>query len=539
MIHNKNSIHLFTRFLPFMLIFIVTACHLNKQENEPKKPNIIVILCDDLDFDELNFYNTDTLPCYNGASKHGVESAQVETLTKPPYYMPHIDKLAKKGAIFTRFYANSSVCTPVRYALLTGRHSYKSPFLVKESQEDSIAFIKWNTYISPNEYTVVNAMHKRGYKAGIIGKWHNGLNGRPIYFPHNKDDILDSANSLKIKADYKLLISFLQDSLGFDFAGRIHYDNPFILNLEWITEGTIEFINKYKKNPFYLYIALPLPHAQYYDYKEWDPLATPAGMLNKNPNSKHNLNEAREKNREKTGNEHYSMATWIDDFIGVLMKTLKETGLDKNTMIIFTSDQQTRGKFTCYETNRIPFILYYPPLVKKGIVIGDLCQINDLVPTILELIDGKQSQEDWYDGVSFLPLFLHDNNRIYTRDYLYLEIGYSKAIVTKEYKYIANRPPQKILDIMNNNEQESIRSGKKRQIGWDGYDWHWDGVVYHNHRDFPCYFDKDQLYDLRKDVFEQHNLSYNSLYAPVLFTMKNLLKKEMVAYPYKFGEFAP
>jgi arylsulfatase A-like enzyme len=178
-------------------------------------------------------------------------------------------------------------------------------------------------------------------------------------------------------------------------------------------------------------------------------------------------------------------------------------------------------------------------MIKAGTIVGELCQMNDIVPTILELIDGKEPKEDWYDGISFLPLFLtKEKKRPYTRDNLFIEISYSKAVVTKDFKYIANRPPAMVLEILKQDEINSQQKGVKRQIGWDGINWNWNGVVYNNHRDFPCYFDSDQLYDLRKDVFEQHNLAYKPEYLSVLNEMKEKLKEQMRDYPYKFGEFA-
>jgi len=520
------------------MLFWLTACQKNnKQFSKNKKPNFIVIVLDDLDFDELNFYHSDTFPCYYGALKNGIESARNVSVAKANFYMPNLDKLASKSAIFTHFYANSSVCTPVRYALLTGKHAWKSPFIDKETPINQPAFIKWNSFISPDEETIIKPLHDRGYKAAIIGKWHNGANGKDIRIPMSKEELLKPEITEVIKNDYDYFVRFLKDSIGFDYVDRIFYDNPYILNLEWITEGVKIFIDKYKDEPFYLYLPLPFPHAQYYDYKEFDPLATPAGMLSKAPDAGHSLKNAQYKNKLHTGNNNFSMATWIDDFIGIVYQQLEKYGLDQNTMIIFTSDQQTRGKFTCYESLRIPTFIYYPPLIKNQTYIHDLCLINDVVPTIFEIIDNKALANNPYDGISLLPVITNKKNDKWRKD-IFVEISYCKAVVTKKYKYIAARPPAMVWQNLQKDSSEAIKENRRRKVSWDGQNWNWPGVVYDNDRDFPYYFDKDQLYDLENDIFEQKNLAYLPEYKDILAEMKENLLKQMINYPFYFGEFS-
>jgi len=523
-----------------LVLLVLTSCKQEKRQlSKNKKPNFIVIVMDDLDFDEVNFYASDSFPCYFGAFSHGIKSAGASTVSKARFYTPNLDKLAERSAIFNRFYANSSVCTPVRYALLTGNNAWHSPFLDRETAKDQPAFFRWNSFISPQEKTIIQPLHKRGYKAAIIGKWHNGANGRGITIPTSKDDLTDPVKSKIIKQDYEYFLHFLTDSLGFDYADRIFYDNPFILNLEWITEGVKTFIDKFKDDPFYLYLPLPFPHAQYYDYKDYDPLATPAGMLEKAPDGGHTLSEARMKIKMRGMPLAFSMATWIDDFVGVVYAKLKEYGLDENTMIVFTSDQQTRGKYTCYETCRIPTFIYYPPMIKKQEYINELCLINDLIPTMFEIIDGKKIENNPYEGMSLVPLFNRKNNQqIEWRSDIYMEISYCKGIVTDRYKYVAARPPMFVYESFKQDSLAAIKENRRRKVSWDGQNWNWPGVVYDIDRDFPCYFDKDQLYDLQKDVFEQKNLAYLPEYQAVLAEMKNRLKKQMVNYPFKFGEFS-
>ncbi|NLJ07447.1 MAG: sulfatase-like hydrolase/transferase [Sphingobacteriales bacterium] len=530
----------FLILMPLTVFFLISCQKKTGQESSTRKPNFIVIVFDDLDFDEVNFYNMDYSPCYYSARKNKIKNAVKSAWEKTGFFMPNIDKLAGNGAVFTRFYANSSVCTPVRYALLTGRQAYESPFISMQTPNGEPAFIRWNSFISPDERTIVDDLHDRNYVAAFIGKWHNGANFKPILIPYSPEDFNDSLKYQRIRKDYAYIQKFLTDSLRWDYADRIFYDNPAILNLEWMTEGVIRFLDSYKDKPFFLYLPLPFPHAQYYDFKNWDPLMTPAGILEKAPESGHSYPEAKRKNKLHFLPDAFSMATYIDDFIGVILNKLKEYGIDENTMIIFTSDQQTRGKYTCYETCRVPTFIYYPPLIKPKTKIHELCLITDIYPTVLSLIDKKEVSIPGSDSRSLIALLSPKKNsgKIPWRQEIYLEISYSKAIVTKDYKYIANRPPLTAMEKMKADEQRSKNSGTRRKIGWDGMVWGWNGLVYNLDLDFPAYFDADQLFDLNRDVFEQRNLAYLPEYQNVVNEMKLRLKNKMSNYPFKFGEFS-
>jgi len=189
---------------------------------------------------------------------------------------------------------------------------------------------------------------------------------------------------------------------------------------------------------------------------------------------------------------------------------------------------------------RVPTLIYYPDLIKEKTYINELCLINDIVPTILEVIDGKPTNNHSYKGNSLVPLFRRKSNESFIpwRTDIFIEISYCKAVVTKKYKYIAARPPMFVYESFKQDSLAAIKENRRRKVSWDGQNWNWPGVVYDIDRDFPCYFDKDQLYDLQKDVFEQKNLAYLPEYQAVLAEMKNRLKKQMVNYPFKFGEFS-
>lgn len=521
-----------------LVSFILNCCSPKAVEQiKTDQPNFVIIFCDDLDFDELNFYSNDSFPCYTGAKNNGFPTAYGSSLTNKKYFMPNLDKFAEESALFTHFYVPSSVCTPARYSILTGRYPSRSPVLQLKYKPGSTANVTWNSFIDPSESTVVESLHERGYKVGLLGKWHNGSNGKQIMIPRSMDDYKDPVKAARIKADYNYLIKYLEDTIGFDKASRIYYDNHKYLNLEWLAEGVLEFIDENKKNPFFMYIALPIPHAQYNNYSDWESLATPEGLLKERPEGMPGLDKARMKCKMHGISKDYSMSIWLDDFVGAVMDKLKNCGLKDNTIVIFTSDHQSRGKFTCYESCRIPFLIRYPGVIEANRQIDELCVLSDIIPTILHIIDKKEVEPGLYDGQSLLPV-LKSKVDIPWRKELLLEVAYSRAIVTRNWKYIANRPPPEEKLFMAEDLKNSISNNVKRQVGWDCYpNWNQGHVIYDSDVDFPNYFDADQLYNLNTDIFEQNNLAYDPEYAEILKEMKERLKKELEIFPHTFGEF--
>ena len=158
---------------------------------------------------------------------------------------------------------------------------------------------------------------------------------------------------------------------------------------------------------------------------------------------------------------------------------------------------------------------------------------------MIEIAGGQPPDDTVKDGRSFVPL-LQKRRHTEWRDALMLECSNIRAVVMEKWKYIANRPPDHIRKKMENEAAECGRTGKKRRISWHGTgNWHKDeeGVIYGADRDFPHYFDYDQLYDLENDVYEQKNLANEPEYLGILDEMKRRLKDELKTLPHIFGEF--
>jgi arylsulfatase A-like enzyme len=547
---------------------VLTGARLgNARSTAPKKPNIVVFYADDLDFDDISLYDITRFPCYTGAKKRGYYRIQkdgwfVQNDTRLKrgehgFYddermlAPHIASLADQGARFSRFYITSSICTPSRYGLLTGRYATRSPYFLSRCPAGTRANLQWDAFIDGTETTLVKEMKKAGYKTGFVGKWHNGAPNATMSGVAPDADPYDPAIQTKIMQPYQRGIAHLKEKMGFDFAERGYFENKEQLglpkrmqvhNLEWITEGALKFIDESAGSPFFLYMPLTEPHGQYYsEWAEEDALATPAGMLEKVPDVQPSRKDVLKRVEAAGIDKRNAMATWIDDSVGAVLKKLKDRRLEDDTAVIFTSDHQSRGKCTCYEGCRVPFIIRWPGRIKPGSWNHDLTANIDIAATLLDIAGAVPPADMVRDGRSFLPRLLNGRQPGNPRRSLLLECSYIRAVVTERWKYIANRPTQEIEKKMQ-AEAKACEDVQMRRIDWSGRsNWHSEeqGVIYGSNRDFLHYFDPDQLYDLEADPFEQNNRIADERCQEQGKLLKEEMKRILETLPHEFAEFTP
>jgi arylsulfatase A-like enzyme len=556
------------------------------------KPNIVYINVDDLDFDEISVYDYRQFPSYTGMRAAGYSMADVplpivqnlhplmddETLgfEDPRMLTPNIEKLADQGTIFTRFYVSSSACTPSRYTSLTGRLASRSPGLLATVPEGQQVNIRWNTPIDPEEPTLIKSLNALGYTTGMSGKWHNGMsepaahaiaNQMDVEYPFDVEasaNIHDPEVQRKVSANNILLTRYLEDYIGFDWARTVSNSNkefwpvPEALkvhNLERITGGALDFIDTVGDEPFFLYVSMSVPHGHYYKgWEQSDVRATPGGFLDQAEDSQPSRDSIFERLHSLGIDERSSMGTWIDDSVGVILDRLDACGLTENTIVVFTSDHQARGKNTCYEGARVPFIICWPGITRPGSQIDALCANADLAPTFVEAVGGTSDMGAMLDGMSLLPLLRGE--RVDQHSYVFLELNNSRALVTERWKLLLNRVPeyQKVVNPQVwEREPESIASAMaferandggnalSRRVAWDGVVgngiWGKVGVWFYSAYTFPAYFEPDQLYDLSEDPFEQHNLIHEPAVQSTVRHLKSEMAEVIGELPRPFGEF--
>ncbi len=343
----------------------------------PAKPNIVIIFMDDMGYGDP--------ACYNGMQ----------------YQTPNIDRLAAQGMRFTNFYAAQAVCSASRAALLTGCYPNRLSL--------SGALMPWaKIALNPKEETIASMLKKNGYYTGMIGKWH--LGSKAPYLP------------VHYGFDEYLGLPYSNDMWPFDYAGarvkdssdnRIKYpelplldgDNPvrYIKSLqdqgqltETYTKRATDFIKKNKSHPFFLYLAHSMVHV---------PIAASPKFLGK---SKLGL--------------FGDVMMEVDWSVGEVMKTLEENGLDKNTLVVFTSDNGPwlrfgnhagntgglrEGKGSSWEGGqKEPCIMRWPGNIPAGVVCNKMAATLDLLPTIAQ-ITGSKLPTTKIDGVNILSLLLN------------------------------------------------------------------------------------------------------------------------------------
>lgn len=504
-----------------------------------KRPNILFIVTDDQDFATLGAYGGNVLT-------------------------PNIDRLANEGLRLNRAYCTSSSCSPSRYAIMTGRLASRcssDEFNAKNAPGEQAYITNDAIVLEPDRPTLPQALRAGGYRTGFVGKWHLGPHhnatigmkkvskGRKLGEP--EVDALLRENQRKIAAYF--------NTLGFESAANVYWDNigawPVHVdglnaqNVEWTVDGALTFLEEQDERPFFLWFAPLQMHNPCAAVQEFAPLVgseriTPAGLLEEIPKvqpSRSTLPERlkaagipkeipKSKACVKYGTEY---TLWLDDGIGAILDQLDEMGVAENTLVVFFSDNATWGKFHTYERGcNVPLIIRWPGKIKAGSVSDALIANVDFADTALEAAGLTAPDDLGTDGVSQLALLTGDKDQV--RETVMLEFGTSRSICDGRWKYIAIRPTEKDrafekqtgLMLGHWGAEESLPRFKGL-LGWRK--WH--------EKNYPAYYDLDQLYDLDADPLEQKNLAANPECAGVLARMKKQMAGEMIDMTRPFGEF--
>jgi len=387
------------------------------------KPNIIFILADDLGYGDLG--------CYG--------QTKIKT--------PNIDRLAAEGMRFAQCYAGSTVCAPSRAALMTGLHTGHGR-------------IRGNGDIplQPEDRTVADFLKRAGYTNGVVGKWGLGLAGSPGtpnrkgfdewfgYLGHNEAHDYYPAQLYRWpNPENSTSFTFPIQANANGQKGQYSHD--------FFTKVATNFVRINKWNPFFLYLAYTIPHAQNELRNQGMPVPSD------DPYKQEDWPQM-EKNKA-------AMITRLDEDIGKLMDQLKRLKIDDNTVVFFSSDNgphseggvkaeflhssgPLRGiKRDMYEGGiRVPMIVRWPGKIKKGTVNDQVWAFWDFLPTATEIAGVEPPKE--IDGISMLPtlLGLTQTNQ---HDFLYWEFheeGSKQAVRMGDWKAI-RLEPGKPLELYN------------------------------------------------------------------------------------------
>jgi arylsulfatase A-like enzyme len=356
-----------------LLVLIIIGILLNQnsfgtEKNNNSTPNFIIIFADDMGYGDVGVFGHPTIKT------------------------PSLDRLAFEGQKWTNFYVAAPVCTPSRAGLLTGRLPIRTGMC---SEKRRVLFPDSKGGLPENEMTIASALKGVGYSTACIGKWHLGhlpqyspnAHGFDSYFgiPYSNDmDLMDGINYMDAfgqpKTEY-FNVPLMRDS---EIVER-PADQTTITKR--YTNEAVNFIKQNKEKPFFLYLAHSMPHVPLFRSKDFENISL-RGIYG-------------------------DVIEEIDWSVGQIIKTLEETGLDKNTVVVFTSDNGpwltfkeqggsagllSGGKGGTYEGGmREPTIFWSPQIVKPG-VIAELGTTMDLLPTFAKLANANLPTDRIYDG---------------------------------------------------------------------------------------------------------------------------------------------
>ncbi|QEC54255.1 arylsulfatase [Anseongella ginsenosidimutans] len=410
--------------IAFAIIFIFSAgCNsLQQRKAEESPPNIIFIMADDLGYGDLG--------CYG------------QELIRTPY----LDKMAQEGMRFTRFYAGTTVCAPSRSSLLTGQHTGHTPIRGnKEIQPEG----QWP--LPDSAVTIAEVLKRAGYVTGNFGKWGLGFVGSPGDPLNQGFDTFFGYNCQRQSHNY------YPDHLWRD-TQRVEYPNSATEPVEYVVQDihdeALGFISENKDEPFFLYLSYTLPHAALQ--------TAPSDTIFESYKKKFGEEPQRvpdEWNGKGYAPQAYPKAAYaamvsrLDRYVGQVLSQLRELGLDKNTLVIFTSDNgphreggndpsffNSNGGFRgikrdLYEGGiRVPMIAWWPGRIKAGSVNKQAGAFWDFLPTFASL-SGAELPEEQTDGLSLAPALFGNTAEQQQHSYLYWEFheGGGKQAVSMDH----------------------------------------------------------------------------------------------------------
>ncbi|GAB3687194.1 sulfatase [Spirosoma flavus] len=414
-------------YVASFLFWFLTASVIAQKKGPISPPNVIIILADDLGWHELGCYGN----MFNDT--------------------PNLDKLAAGGMRFTQAYATAPVCTPTRIAIMTGQHPARTGITDYLDARDE-------KFLSPDYSTLNEQLKKAGYHSGLIGKWHltgdyTKRKGEPA--KHGWDEVICSETGYIANGDYFHPYFFMPD-VPAKTEGEYLTDR---LNNE-----AVDFIRRNQAKPFFLYLSHYAVHTK----------------LAGKPNDVAKYAQKSGAGKRQNNPELAAMLARIDDGVGTIVATLKELNLDKNTLILFTSDNGGEsnvtsnaplrgGKSELYEGGiREPFIAHWPTKIKAGTVSNQVINTLDIYPTLLDIAGVKPEPGLVLDGISLANVLT----------------GHSKSVARTLYWHYPLPKPH----FLGGRSAGAIRVDNFKLIE---------------------YFDREQvqLFDLAKDPGEQLDLS--------------------------------
>jgi arylsulfatase A len=422
-------------FLLASLLMVLESCNANNSKSISQNPNVIIILADDQGYGDLSCQGSPTI------------------------HTPNIDQLAMEGVRFTSFYSAGTVCAPSRRGLMTGRYAARIDADGNEKNRNMLG----------EEITLAELFKKHDYTTACLGKWHLGMNPGS----HPNDQGFDYFYGTSSSNDHFSQNNFKHTYEGFKNATIDHFNLPLYQQKDTIeipanqrlftqryTSEAVDWIRENKDNPFFLYIAHNMPHVPLFRSEEF-------------------------KNKSYAG-LYGDVIEEIDWSVGTIIETLKENNLDRNTLIVYSSDNGPwriyhelggssgpfrNGKGTGWEgAYRVPGIFCWPGKIEPNILMEAASQL-DLFATFSAVLGETLPVDRIYDSVNLLPMLLQKNQKSRRETFHYFSEGKNELWAVRKGKYKLHK---KTVDV---------------------------------HRGSPVLHDPPLLFDLANDPAETHNIA--------------------------------
>ncbi len=443
-----------TRKHSCLILFLVTSLALagvtgartpqRSQSGAARRPNIVIILGDDLGYCDVGLYGCKDIPT------------------------PNIDSIGKRGIAFTNGYVTAPVCSPSRAALVTGRYQHRFGFEFNAGPFQR-AINNQEMGLPTSEITLAEVLKKAGYATGMVGKWHLGMHEKFHPVRRGFDEyfgFLFGANTY-INPQAAGLKNAQPASSDPNPGWPRNPRNPIYRNQAPVEEEgyltdafareAVSFIERHKQEPFFLYAPFNAPHT---------PLQATQKYLDR---FQHIKDERRQ--------VYAAMVSALDDAVGEILRKLRESGLEKDTLVVFASDNGCAtytgactndplrfGKLTHLEGGfRVPFAAQYPAKLKAGIVYDRPISSLDLFPTAVAVAGGKMPTDRVYDGVDLMP-FLTGQKKNAPHEALCWRNGDNAAVRKGNWKLFKGGGQYWLFDLSKDIGEQKDMAGQYPEI---------------------------------------------------------------------------
>ncbi len=410
-----------------------------------RKPNVVFILADDLGYCDVSMYGCKEIPT------------------------PQIDSIGKNGIKFTSGYVTAPVCSPSRAGLLTSRYQHRFGFEFNAGPLQR-ALSNKDMGLPLSEITLAETLKKAGYATGMVGKWHLGMSGRYMPSQRGFDEyfgFLFGAN-LYIDPNKPGVMSRPGAAEGGGSGMRTRSpQNPIYRNTtpvdedEYLTDAfareAVAYIDRHQRESFFLYAPFNAPH---------EPFQATQKYLDRFPNVK-----------DERRRVYMAMVSALDDAVGAILKKLRDTGLEKDTLVVFLSDNGCAtysgactngplrfGKLTHLEGGfRVPFAMQWPGHLKAGTVSDQVISSLDLFPTAVAMAGGELPKDRVIDGVNLIP-YLTGKNKAAPHEVLCWRNGSNAAVRKGNWKLFKGGDHYWLFDLSKDTGEQKNLAAERPEI---------------------------------------------------------------------------